>query len=224
MLRVGRGRGREDRYTMLSPVLLELLRGSWRIARPEASLFTGQDPLEPNRHTNYDRTCHTTGRHGRDHRLHVARTRFDMVFRPTFSSRTSTFSDPGFARHWKLKTTAPAARIATQYHPHGRRGRSSASSEAERTTRPPGAEVPCPVQALKMTNIFRGYRAAGHRADAGHVGPGPTRGGCRRSRASLPAPRGLLSAAMSRAVEGCAYWSDRLQTPAAIGACPKCQG
>ena len=34
MLRVEQGKGRKDRHAMLSPVLLELLRDWYRIARP----------------------------------------------------------------------------------------------------------------------------------------------------------------------------------------------
>ena len=47
MLRVEQGKGRKDRYVMLSPLLLDLLRDWWRIARPKAWLFPGQDPLQP---------------------------------------------------------------------------------------------------------------------------------------------------------------------------------
>jgi integrase len=38
-LRVEQGKGRRDRYVMLSPQLLELLREWWRAARPQVSLF-----------------------------------------------------------------------------------------------------------------------------------------------------------------------------------------
>src|SRR5207302_7289851 len=47
MLRVEQGKGRKDRHAMLSPVLLELLRDWWRIARPSAWLFPGRDPVQP---------------------------------------------------------------------------------------------------------------------------------------------------------------------------------
>ena len=42
LLRIEQGKGRKDRYAMLSPVLLELLRDWWRIARPTAWLFPGR--------------------------------------------------------------------------------------------------------------------------------------------------------------------------------------
>ena len=58
MLRVEQGKGRKDRYAMLSPVLLELLRDWWRIARPKAWLFPGQDPLQPMSTRQINRACH----------------------------------------------------------------------------------------------------------------------------------------------------------------------
>ena len=58
LLRVEQGKGRKDRYAMLSPVLLELLRDWWRIAQPKAWLFTGQDPLQPISTRQLNRACH----------------------------------------------------------------------------------------------------------------------------------------------------------------------
>jgi len=46
-LRVEQGKGQRDRYVMLSPQLLELLRDWWRTARPQAWLFPGQNPVNP---------------------------------------------------------------------------------------------------------------------------------------------------------------------------------
>jgi len=58
MLRVEQGKGRKDRHAMLSPVLLELLRDWWRIARPKAWLFPGRDPLQPMSTRQLNRACH----------------------------------------------------------------------------------------------------------------------------------------------------------------------
>ncbi len=46
-LRVERCKGQKDRYVMLSPQLLDLLRDWWRAARPQAWLFPGQNPVNP---------------------------------------------------------------------------------------------------------------------------------------------------------------------------------
>jgi integrase/recombinase XerD len=42
MIRIEQGKGRKDRYVMLSPNLRELLRTCWKIARPAGWLFPGQ--------------------------------------------------------------------------------------------------------------------------------------------------------------------------------------
>lgn len=50
-IKVAQGKGRKDRYVMLSPKLLVILRTYWKIARPSVWLFPGQDqsqPLSPN--------------------------------------------------------------------------------------------------------------------------------------------------------------------------------
>jgi integrase/recombinase XerD len=47
LIRIEQGKGRKDRYAMLSPQLLELLRDWWRIARPPVWLFPGQNPVNP---------------------------------------------------------------------------------------------------------------------------------------------------------------------------------
>ena len=50
VIRVEHGKGGKDRYVMLSPQLLRILRGYWRLTRPKRWLFPGRDeerPLEP---------------------------------------------------------------------------------------------------------------------------------------------------------------------------------
>jgi integrase/recombinase XerD len=58
MLRVEQGKGRRDRHAMLSPLLLDLLRDWWRIARPQTWLFPGSDPLKPMSTRQLNRACH----------------------------------------------------------------------------------------------------------------------------------------------------------------------
>ena len=58
MLRVERGKGGKDRHAMLSPVLLELLRDWWLLARPQVWLFPGRDPIIPMSTRQLNRACH----------------------------------------------------------------------------------------------------------------------------------------------------------------------
>ena len=51
VLRVEQGKGQKDRYTMLSPKLLEILRAWWRRERPKHWLFPG---ILPDRHITKD--------------------------------------------------------------------------------------------------------------------------------------------------------------------------
>jgi site-specific recombinase XerD len=44
VLRVEQGKGKKDRYVMLSPKLLEILRAWWRVEKPEHWLFPGDRP------------------------------------------------------------------------------------------------------------------------------------------------------------------------------------
>jgi site-specific recombinase XerD len=44
VLRVEQGKGMKDRYVMLSPKLLEILREWWRVERPQRWLFPGDMP------------------------------------------------------------------------------------------------------------------------------------------------------------------------------------
>jgi len=57
-LRVEQGKGRKDRFAMLSPQLLELLRDWWRIARPAVWMFPGRDRISPTTTRQLNRVCH----------------------------------------------------------------------------------------------------------------------------------------------------------------------
>src|SRR5271166_5682560 len=58
MLRVEQGKGQRDRYVMLSPQLLELLRDWWKAARPQVWLFPGQNPINPVSARELNRAVH----------------------------------------------------------------------------------------------------------------------------------------------------------------------
>nr|WP_311200022.1 tyrosine-type recombinase/integrase [Leisingera sp. M527] len=47
LIRVDQGKGRKDRHVMLSPGLLDLLRGYYRETRPAGWLFPGRDRVDP---------------------------------------------------------------------------------------------------------------------------------------------------------------------------------
>jgi site-specific recombinase XerD len=58
VIRVEQGKGRKDRYVMLSPHLLELLRAWYKTARPQGWLFPGQNRVNPLSTRQLNRACH----------------------------------------------------------------------------------------------------------------------------------------------------------------------
>ena len=58
IIRVEQGKGRKDRYVMLSPRLLELLRAWYKAARPRGWLFPGVNPVQPMTTRQLTRACH----------------------------------------------------------------------------------------------------------------------------------------------------------------------
>ena len=58
VIRVEQGKGHKDRYVMLSPHLLELLRAWWKAARPQGWLFPGLNPVKPMTTRQLSRACH----------------------------------------------------------------------------------------------------------------------------------------------------------------------
>lgn len=57
VLRIEQGKGQKDRYVMLSPTLLEILRAWWRLHRPRHWLFPGNRPGRPVTTRAVDRAC-----------------------------------------------------------------------------------------------------------------------------------------------------------------------
>jgi len=60
VIRVEQGKGQRDRYTMLSPRLLEVLRDWWRVKKPPTWLFPGDLPGEHITRSAVERVCQET--------------------------------------------------------------------------------------------------------------------------------------------------------------------
>ena len=60
VIHVRQGKGRKDRYVMLSDQLLDLLRSYWKIDRPSHWLFPGADPQRPYHGAALERVCRQT--------------------------------------------------------------------------------------------------------------------------------------------------------------------
>lgn len=57
VLRIEQGKGQKDRYVMLSPTLLEILRDWWRVNRPRHWLFPGARPDHPITRSAVEQEC-----------------------------------------------------------------------------------------------------------------------------------------------------------------------
>jgi integrase len=57
VIHIRSGKGRKDRYVMLSEQLLGILRAYWRCARPQHFLFPGPDPARPITVRSLQRAC-----------------------------------------------------------------------------------------------------------------------------------------------------------------------
>jgi len=57
VLRIEQGKGRKDRYVMLSPRLLEALRAYWKTVHPKTWLFPGQIPGQPISRATVELAC-----------------------------------------------------------------------------------------------------------------------------------------------------------------------
>lgn len=60
VIRVEEGKGRKDRYVMLSPKLLDILRDYWKATRPTEWLFPGDRPRSPITRFAVERVCRDT--------------------------------------------------------------------------------------------------------------------------------------------------------------------
>ena len=57
VIRVEQGKGQKDRYVMLSPNLLQILRHWWRVEKPQSWLFPGDTPGRHIRKSTVEQAC-----------------------------------------------------------------------------------------------------------------------------------------------------------------------
>jgi site-specific recombinase XerD len=114
VIRVEQGKGRKDRYVMLSPHLLALLRAWWKTARPRGWLFPGQNRVNPLTTRQLNRACHAAARMAEIDKpvsLHTLRHSFATHL---LEQNADIRVIQVLLGHKKLDTTALYTRVATK--------------------------------------------------------------------------------------------------------------
>ena len=114
VIRIEQGKGRKDRYVMLSPHLLALLRAWWKAARPQGWLFPGRDRVQPVTTRQLNRACHAAAHMAEINKrvsLHTLRHSFAThLLEQNIDVRVIQV----LLGHAKLDTTALYTRVATK--------------------------------------------------------------------------------------------------------------
>ena len=132
VIHVEHGKGGKDRYVMLSPQLLDILRTYWRLARPKIWLFPGRDADKPIEPTVLHAACRSAamaaGLRQARHRSRAAA----QLRHPSAGERHRHPHHPGAARPRHLSTTARY----TMSRPHDLRNAEPARPAALEVTPP----------------------------------------------------------------------------------------
>lgn len=119
VLRVEQGKGRKDRYALLSPVLLERLRIWWRVARAQGKmldggwLFPGQNPVESLSTRQLNRAIHAAAEAaGIDKRVSMHTLRHSFATH-LLEQKVDIRVIQVLLGHKKLETTVTYTQVAT---------------------------------------------------------------------------------------------------------------
>jgi site-specific recombinase XerD len=120
IVRVVQGKGQRDRYAMLSPSLLELLRAWWRQGhaqgkmRPGGWLFPGRNPVNPLSTRQLNKACHLAAQAGGlDHRVSMHTLRHSFATH-LLENKVDIRVIQVLLGHRKLETTARYSHVATR--------------------------------------------------------------------------------------------------------------
>jgi site-specific recombinase XerD len=120
IVRVVQGKGRRDRYAMLSPALLELLRDWWRAGhargqmRPGGWLFPGRNPVNPLSTRQLNHVCHLAAEAaGLDQRVSMHTLRHSFATH-LLENKVDIRVIQVLLGHRKLETTARYSHVATR--------------------------------------------------------------------------------------------------------------
>jgi integrase/recombinase XerD len=113
VIRIEQGKGHKDRYVMLSPHLLALLRAWYKAAHPQGWLFPGQNPVSPMSTRQLTRACHAAA-----HMAEIGKRVSPHTLRHSFATHLLEQNiDVRVIQvllgHAKLDTTALYTRVAT---------------------------------------------------------------------------------------------------------------
>jgi len=113
VIRVEQGKGRKDRYVMLPPTLLDMLRDYWQRTRPGEWLFPGRSPGQPVHPLTINLTCREVARQcgiGKPVAPHALRHAFAVHL---LEAGTDLRTIQLLLGHRNLSTTAQYLMIAT---------------------------------------------------------------------------------------------------------------
>lgn len=120
VIRVYQGKGRKDRYSMLSPRLLLVLRQYWKVVRPRDYLFPGNLPEKPIAPGTVLKACHRACHHaglGKDVTVRTLRHSFATHL---LEAGTDLRTIQVLLGHRSLNTTARYVHVATASLPSTR--------------------------------------------------------------------------------------------------------
>jgi site-specific recombinase XerD len=113
VIRIEQGKGRKDRYVMLPPALLDMLRQWWTAARPQGWLFPGRPAVNPLTYRQLNRIFHLAAEAAEIRKgatLHTLRHSFATHL---LESKLDIRLIQALLGHKRLDTTAHYTRVAT---------------------------------------------------------------------------------------------------------------